>query len=169
MTAKPLKSELHHWWPRTLADHWRGHDDLVGVARPDGSVFRSKPKAIGAITNAHHIKLGGPWDSTFEPVFGPADSQMTDLICWLLTLDTSRASSGARRLDRILGQDLPPERLSQLARSIASLLARSPRTRDEIRRRTAHYRTRFGLTDPEPEDHLIAFNQRGLSQPPDFT
>lgn len=95
-------------------------------------------------------------------MFGEADSQITNLVCWLLTLDTSTTNYSRRRLDRILAQDLPNSMLSQLARVVASLLARSPRTRDEIRRRTAHYRLRFGFTDPEPEDHLIAFNQRGL-------
>jgi hypothetical protein len=69
MKHKPLKTELHHWWPRTLAEHWAASDGMVSVIRPNGNVHRAPPGAFGAITNAHHIKIGGPWDSTFEPIF----------------------------------------------------------------------------------------------------
>jgi len=69
MKQKPLKTELHHWWPQTLADHWAAGDGMVSVIRPNGTVHRAPPGAFGAITNAHHMKMGGPWDSTFEPIF----------------------------------------------------------------------------------------------------
>ena len=162
MTAKALKSELHHWWPRTLAEHWRDEQGMVSTVLRSGEIKRAPPGAFGALTNAHHIKLGGPWDSTFEPVFNDADASMSALISWLFTLETRVADQSGARFDRILAQPLPEDRQSQLASAIASLIARSPRTRDEIRRRTRYYRERFGLAEPNPEDHLIAANQRWL-------
>lgn len=162
MTRKSLKTELHHWWPRTLAEHWRDQRGMVSTVMRSGEVKRARPGAFGALTNAHHIKLGGPWDSTFEPVFNTADNETADLVRWLLTLEAKVADSAAPRITRILAQPLPGDRQLQLARAAASLIARSPRTRDQIRRATWHYRERFGFAEPEPEDHLIAANQRGL-------
>lgn len=57
MTRRPLKTELHHWWPRTLAEHWAAADGMVSVVRPEGEVRRAPPGAFGAITNAHHMKI----------------------------------------------------------------------------------------------------------------
>lgn len=132
------------------------------MIRPDGEVRRSLPGAFGGIRNAHHIKIGGPWDSTFEPTFNVADREMGDVIGWLLSLEASTSDANRPRLQRIMAQPLPVKRQQQLARTAASLLARSPRTRNEIRLTTEHYRSLYGFANPEPEDHLIAFNQRGL-------
>jgi hypothetical protein len=135
---------------------------MVSTVLPSGEVKRAPPGAFGALTNAHHIKVGGPWDTTFEPVFNAADAEMGELISWLLSLETRVVVESSKRFDRILAQPLPLERQSQLARTTASLIARSPRTRDEIQRRTRYYREQFRLAEPEPEDHLVATNQRGL-------
>jgi len=80
MKQRPLTSELHHWWPRTLAEHWAAGDGMVSVIRPDGTVHRAPPGAFGAITNAHHMKMGGPWDLTFEPIFNEPDNEMATLL-----------------------------------------------------------------------------------------
>jgi hypothetical protein len=133
MNEKQLKTELHHWWPRTLANHWAAGDGMVSVARPNGTVQRAPPGAFGAITNAHHMKTGGPWDSTFEPIF-----------------------------KRISPQALPDERATQVARVTASLLARSPSIRASIKRTTEYYREEFGLANPTADKNLIAVNQSGL-------
>jgi hypothetical protein len=162
MNQKPLKTQLHHWWPRTLADHWAAADGMVSVIRPDGTVHRAPPGAFGAITNAHHIKIGGPWDSTFEPIFNEPDSEMAAFVQWLGTIEASLASPDQPMVERILPQPLPDARAAQIARVTASLLARSPYIRASIKQTTEYYRSRFGLADPTADKTLIAANQRGL-------
>lgn len=162
MKQKPLKTELHHWWPRTLADHWSAGDGMVSVIRPDGTVRRAPPGAFGAITNAHHMKMGGPWDSTFEPIFNEPDNEMAAFVQWLATLEASLAAPDGAMVERILPQPLPEKRASQIARVTASLLARSPNIRAAIKRTTEYYRRDFGLVDPTADKTLIAANQRGL-------
>jgi hypothetical protein len=161
LTTKPLKTELHHWWPRSLSEHWEDTDEMVSRIRPDGSVKRAPHGNFGAITNAHHLKLGG-WDSTFEPIFSEADTEMGFVVSWLLRLEANHADPTGPRLSRILAQPLPLERQLQLARTVSSLVARSPRTRNTIRQTTEFYRKQFGLAKPEPDKTLIAMNQRGL-------
>lgn len=162
MKHKPLKTELHHWWPRTLADHWTAADGMVSVIRPDRTVHRAPPGAFGAITNAHHMKMGGPWDSTFEPIFNEPDREMAAFVQWLSTLEALVAPSDGPMVDRILPQPFPDERAEQIARVTASLLARSPSIRAAIKRTTEYYRRGFGLADPTADKALIALNQRGL-------
>ncbi len=162
MKQKPLKTELHHWWPRTLAEHWAAGDGMVSVIRPNGTVHRAPPGAFGAITNAHHMKMGGPWDSTFEPIFNEPDNEMAAFVQWLATLEASLATPDRPMVERILPQPFPDERAAQIARGTASLLARSPSIRASIKRTTEYYRRGFGLADPTADKTLIAANQRGL-------
>lgn len=162
MKMKPLKTELHHWWPRTLADHWAAADGMVSVIRPNGTMHRAPPGAFGGITNAHHIKMGGPWDSTFEPIFNEPDSEMAAFVQWLAMLDTPLVLSKRPMVERISPQPLAEERAAQIARVTSSLLARSPSIRASIKRTTEYYRRRFGLADPTADKTLIASNQHGL-------
>lgn len=159
---KPLKTELHHWWPRTLADHWVAPDQMVSVIAPDGNVTRAPPGQFGAITNAHHMKMGGPWDSTFEPIFNHPDGEIGNFVAWLSTLEASITGSDRPMVERILAQPLPEDRRLQLARVTASLLARSPRVRHVIRLTTAAYQADFGLIEPKIDKTLTALNQRHL-------
>lgn len=124
MAGKPIKTELHHWWPRTLAEHWGSADGMVSVLRSTGETHRAPPGAFGAITNAHHIKVGGPWDSTFEPLFNQADGEISDFVRWLSTLDALAADASRPMIERIVPQPLPADRMLQIARVTASLLAR---------------------------------------------
>lgn len=162
MKPKPLKTELHHWWPRTLADHWAAADGMVSVLRPDGTEHRAPPGAFGAITNAHHIKVGGPWDTTFEPIFNEPDNEMAAFVQWLGTLEAAHAVSERPMVERISPQSLTDERAEQIARVTASLLARSPSIRAVIKRTAEYYGNEFGFVDPSPSKSLIAVNQRGL-------
>ena len=162
MKQKPLKTELHHWWPRTLADHWSAADGMVSVIRPNGTVHRAPPGAFGAITNAHHIKMGGPWNSTFEPIFNEPDNEIAAFVQWLATLEAALAAPEQPMVERISPQLLPHDRAAQIARVTASLLARSPSIRASIKRATEYYRRGFGLADPTADKTLIAANQRGL-------
>ncbi|KEO90547.1 hypothetical protein EH31_10695 [Erythrobacter longus] len=135
---------------------------MVSVIRPDGAVHRAPPGAFGAITNAHHVKIGGPWDSTFEPIFNKPDNEMADFVQWLATLETAIQAPNRPMVERIAPQPLPEERATQLARITASLLARSPSIRASIKRTTEYYRQNFGLANPTAEKSLIAANQSGL-------
>lgn len=162
MQAQPLKTELHHWWPRTLAKYWSAGDGMVSVIRPTGEVHRAPAGAFGAITNAHHIKLGGPWDSTFEPIFNQPDGEISDFVRWLATLDALAISDKRPMIERIQAQPLTAERQQQIARIAASLLARSPSIRNSIKLGNEYYRREFDLPDPTANKALIAANQRGL-------
>ena len=162
MKPKPLKTEVHHWWPRTLSDHWSAADGMVSVILPTGEVRRAPPGTFGAITNAHHVKPGGPWNSTFEPLFDQADNEMSEFVRWLSTIETSIVGTDRSMLERIAPQQLAVDRLRQISRITASLLARSPSIRHSIKLITESYRRDFGLSDPSANKTLIAANQRGL-------
>ena len=159
---KLLKTELHHWWPRTLAEHWADSEGMVSVVRPDGEIRRAPPGAFGAITNAHHMKMGGPWDATFEPIFNQADGEMADFVRWLSTLETSLVREDRPMVERIVAQPLSSDRQHQIARVTAALLARTPRVRHVIKLTREHIRGECGLADPQAGKTLIALNQRGL-------
>lgn len=135
---------------------------MVSVIRPNGTVHRAPPGAFGAITNAHHMKMGGPWDSTFEPIFNEPDNEMAGFVQWLATLEASLTVHDQPMIERILPQPFPDERAAQIARVTASLLARSPSIRASIKRTTEYFRRDFGLADPTADKTLIAANQRGL-------
>lgn len=135
---------------------------MVSVIRPNGTVHRAPPGAFGAITNAHHMKMGGPWDSTFEPIFNEPDNEMAAFVQWLATLETALVVSERPMVERISPQPLADERATQIARVTASLLARSPSIRASIKRTTEYYRRSFGLADPTADKTLIAANQSGL-------
>jgi hypothetical protein len=157
---KPLKSELHHWWPRTLAEHWSAANGMVSAVQPSGKVVVAPPGAHGAITNAHHIKLGGPWDSTFEPLFNQSDSEMADFVRWLSSLETSNVCDEKPMIERIMPQPLSAERLQQIARITASLLARSPSIRNSIKLGIEGVKREW--SDEPADKNLIAANQQGL-------
>jgi len=162
MSASPLKTELHHWWPRSLAKHWSSSDGMVSTLRPTGELIRAPAGAFGATTNAHAIKLESPWDASFETIFNQPDSEISNVVSWLSTLETSIASSKDPIIDRIRGHSLPEEKAQQLARVAASLLARSPCIRNSIKLAIKQFRSEIGLSDNNKPDSLIAANQHGL-------
>lgn len=135
---------------------------MVSAIRPDGSILRAPPGKFGGITNAHHIKIGGPWDSTFEHIFGQSDSDLNEFISWMFTLEAMCTEGDRPMLERILAQPLPSDRQAQMARISASLLARSPRVRYVIELGINDNREQASLLDPAANNSLIAANQRGL-------
>ena len=162
MIKKHLKTELHHWWPRTLSEHWQAPDHMVSAIRSNGVVRRAPPGAFGGITNAHHMKMGGPWDSTFEPIFNQPDGEMSDFVSWLFTLEAPTVPSARPSMERIAAASFPVARRQQIARITASLLARTPSIRNQIRLGTEFFRGEIGLANPAPDKNLIAANQQGL-------
>ena len=93
--GKPLKSELHHWWPRALSKLWEGADGKVTRLSWDGNELRVPPATFGAITNAHHMNLGGPWSTSIEPMFGDADTALPKLAQKLEELAYNDASGSS--------------------------------------------------------------------------
>jgi hypothetical protein len=131
---------------------------------PDGEVVTAPPDQFGAITNAHLIKFGKGsfWDTSFESSFN-IDDQFPEIIKWLWDLSAIKERcGGVDRHQRWLSQPLPSGRRQQLSNCLASLIARSPRTRNLIRSTTEYYQKRLGFTYPKADKTLIAANMRGL-------
>jgi hypothetical protein len=87
---------------------------------------------------------------------------MSDFVSWIFSLEAPGAEADRPSLERITAQPLPDERRQQIARVTASLLARSPSIRNQIKLTTEFYRGRFGLEEPRADKSLIAANQQGL-------
>ena len=157
-----LKTELHHWWPRNLSRFWAGDDGCTTQFSHDGEIVRAPPANFGAITNAHHIKFqdDNPWNTSFESTFGKADRQFGDLAEWLMKRETKQAGPRAVFHDRLLAQTLPPKRRRQLSECLASLIVRSPGSRNNIRMTVEYYRQRFGMKNFQADKSIIAANMR---------
>src|SRR5687767_2606696 len=103
-----LKSALHHWWPRCVSSHWAASDGKTGWIKPDGTCRRLPPHQLGALSNAHHIKLGERgtstvWDQSFEDEFDVADSHFPAVISWLASFPRHFLTAPRVR-DRFLAQ-----------------------------------------------------------------
>jgi hypothetical protein len=162
---KTLKSALHHWWPRSLSKLWVDNDGRVTRLAWDGTTTRSNPANFGAIKNAHHMKFGesNPWNNSFEEIFADADGQFSNLSKWLLSLSTRQTPDNSPLASRLMGHSLPDSQRSRLASTLASLIVRSPRSRNNIKLTVGHYRKAFGLA-PDVDKTLIAGNMRGCQE-----
>ncbi|MEO8020457.1 hypothetical protein [Polaromonas sp.] len=129
-----LKSEQHHWWPRCVSRNWAAEDGTTGWIRPDGNIVRVPPHRLGAIGNAHHIKLGHSpgvetsWDSSFEREFDIADNNFPSVISWLEGLERKFIPEVDLRR-RFLALSASDDQLRLLTESVVSLAVRSPRNR----------------------------------------
>jgi hypothetical protein len=155
---KRPKSAQHHWWPRSLSKYWAADDGCVTQLRWDGQELRLPPSKFGSIGNAHHLKFSedGPCNSSFEDDFHKADDAFPSLAEWLLNLDIKRASKNAPFQDRFLAQAISKEQRHSLSECLASLIVRSPRSRNNIRLLIEP--AREGLPDPRADKTLIAAN-----------
>lgn len=54
--GKPLKTALHHWWPRGLSELWKDKEGKVTRISWKGKTLRAPPKPFGAITNSRQTK-----------------------------------------------------------------------------------------------------------------
>lgn len=130
-----LKSARHHWWPRCVSARWAAEDGTTGWMKPDGSCIRVRPKKLGLIGNAHHIKLSHlpgdstPWDTNFENEFDTADSNFPAVIAWLENLDHEFLLNRELR-DRFLSQPATDDQLRVLTECVVSLAVRSPMNRE---------------------------------------
>jgi hypothetical protein len=106
--------------------------------------------------------MGGPWDETFEPKFDAADGAFTTLVPWLGSLDTGSEKPSDELRHRFLPQNLPPNQNHNLAICIASLVARSPLTRERIRHSIESFHNKHAIKGYKAPDHLIGMNRRNL-------
>jgi hypothetical protein len=156
-----LKSELHHWWPRSLSSRWAAEDNKTGWIKPDGTCKRLPPHHLGVILDGHHIRFGDRgestlWDTSFEDEFDKADSHFPAVVAWLERLDR-RPTSSTRIRDRFVSQPARDEELRQLTECVVSLAVRSPMNREASVAAAEHIRG--PLKNPERE-RLIAANMR---------
>lgn len=161
---KPIKSELHHWWPRTLSKHWRDDSGKCHRLSWDGRITRSNPSNFGAITNAHHIKHGNEptvWDGSIEGQFGSADGQLSALIERLVKLDSIVDVASSAFEHRLLPQLVPDRLVQALCECALSLVLRSPRFRTSIRNHTLDLQERMGMQSPSANDTLVSLNVNG--------
>ena len=155
--GKPLKSELHHWWPRALSKLWEDADGKVTRVSWDGSVLRAPSKTFGAITNAHHLNVGAPWSASIEPIFGDADSALPGLARKLELLAYS-GGKGPEIDNRITPHGMEVSDRKMLGECLASLLVRCPAHRNMLHLTTESFWGRTGDEVHKHNDTLIAAN-----------
>lgn len=121
-----LRPELHHWWPKGVSAFWADADGKTTRETPDGNISQQRPENLGAIKNAHHVDLKGPWSHSFERHFDAADSYFPQLITELLQLSSITCHSSDYRA-RFREVRLSDESANLLPECLASLAVRSPR------------------------------------------
>jgi hypothetical protein len=163
---KRLKTARHHWWPEGLSEFWADKDGCTNCMAWDGKVIRLQPEKFGHIGSGHHIKFSeeNPWNTSIEEEFGEADTDFPFLANWLLGLEKRTGDPIANLNKRLLAQSLPSERRRQLAQCLASLIVRSPRSRNNIQREVEYFQKRFGVKDIRVDKLLIAANMRGCQE-----
>lgn len=157
--ATILSSELHHWWPQGMSKFWADAQGCASQLRHDSRLQRSPPGSFGAITNAHAIKMKGPWNGTIEPIFDFADSNLpriVDSILSNLTKIGERVTSAEARNKSIRPYPMTTDDYKALAEGVAALVLRSPGFRNYIRGNTSSMRKDFGLPPISARDSLIA-------------
>jgi hypothetical protein len=164
---QPIKSELHHWWPRGLSRFWADSDGCIGRLSWDGRLLRSPPAGLGAINNAHHIRLAKTptkWDSSFEGIFGAADTAFPHIVAWLESRRPTQTPTFGQLADRLIAYEPEDEPLSELAECLSSLIVRGPMFRNSIRSEVNNYRAGGSLKEIEDDDVLIPMNLRRSHQ-----
>jgi hypothetical protein len=156
--GKPLKSELHHWWPRGLSRLWQDADGTVTQLAWNGRQRRAPAKQFGAITNAHHMKFGGPWSASIEPLFGDADTALPTVARKLEGLSYIEGQKGVAFDDRLTAHSIDAEVRKKLGEGVASLLVRCPAHRNMLHLTTERYWGRTGDHVLKHNDSLIAAN-----------
>jgi hypothetical protein len=161
--AKGVKTALHHWWPRGLSQFWEDGEGGVTALNPDGSERRSSHDQFGAITNAHAVKIDGPWSFSFEDAFDKIDSRIGTLITELLAFDAP-AEECNRQGTKFKSHEVADEFLDAAGKLMASLIARCPRNRNSIAKTTEYHQSRFGHPNPKADKNLINLNLRSSLQ-----
>ena len=125
----------------------------------DGAVLRTPPQNLGAIGNAHHVKLGEPWEHTIEPMFHHADDVMKYLVEYLLAQKpTAKPASKHSLIERMSPLELPDLEREQIGECVASLIVRSPAFRNVMRLTADSGRDGLPYDSNTDANNLIASN-----------
>lgn len=155
-----LKSARHHWWPESLSEFWKDSEGQVYVTQPNGSQRRQPPKGVGVINNGHHIFRDGDWQSSAEPLFSEADTNVTFFIKALrdnedlfkyVNKNGANYAGFSEEIDNF-SQDIFFE-------FIASLIVRSPQFRSKAKITVESYGS-YG-NDISHKHHIIPANIAG--------
>lgn len=160
---KPLKTGLHHWWPKGLSQFWRDQNDGTTQLSPNGEELKSKSAQFGAITNGHHVKISetpSPWDRTFEHTFDRPDSNFPSVIEWLHSFEVATSYIDERFENRLQPQSATADMLANLTECLASLIVRSPAFRNVIRLTIESYRNEPGVPPFTAPESLVAANMQ---------
>ncbi len=136
--GKPLKSELHHWWPKGLSKFWADEQGLVTRLSWDGKELK--------------------WATAVEPIFDDADNTLPLLVEQLQGLPIAPPDEVGSYIGRASAVDLDDGQRAILAEGIASLLIRCPNHRDMLHRSTESFFGRSGDEMHKPDQILIAGN-----------
>lgn len=158
MKGKLLKSESHHWWPRGLSKLWQDADGKVTRLSWDGREVRAPSKQFGAINNAHHVKLAGPWAGSIEPLFGDADTALPTIAQNLEQLSYIQGTQGVGFEERMSPHSINDKDRKLLGEGLASLLMRCPAHRNSLHLTTERFWGRLGDQVHKYDDTLIALN-----------
>lgn len=156
--TNPVKTGLHHWWPKGLSSFWSNDEDCVVRITPEGGELRSPPAQFGGITNGHAVKLDGPWSFSFESKFDAIDSRLPYLVDDLLKFDAKHSYTGLSFEERFQSQFVTDEFLQDLGSTLASMIIRSPSHRNSIAKTTEYYQKRLGFEQPSVDKNLINMN-----------
>ena len=158
LTGKPIRSELHHWWPKGLSRFWADDEGKVTRLSWNGELLQLQPAKFGAIHNAHRIRLEGPWDTSIEPLFDDADSNLPRIVQLLDSCPIPEVEPGLPYIHRAVGLAVSPEDRAMLGECLASLVIRCPANRDQLHRTTEAFWGRTGDNIRKHDDSLIAGN-----------
>lgn len=152
-----LKSEQHHWWPKSLSKYWNRADGKTTRLTSDGQQLDQEASKFGSIGNAHHVELNGPWTHTYEPIFNRADSYFSYLILELLQLDSRHDFDSRDYRERFSDcLTLSPESERKLPECLASLVVRSPSFRNIVMNSVNYFGAyRDGVSD---RHEIVAMN-----------
>lgn len=151
----PIKTGLHHWWPKGLSSYWGDDDDCVTRITPAGEELRSPTAQFGGITNGHTVKLNGPWSFSFESNFDTIDSRLPYLVEDLLKLEAIPSRNDQPIEERLQAHNVNDEFLVEIGLTIASMIVRSPSHRNRVVKTAEYYQGRLGFSEPKADKNLI--------------
>lgn len=154
----PVKTGLHHWWPKGLSSFWVGDDDCVTRITPEGKELRSPPAQFGGITNGHAVKLDGPWSFSFEAKFDAVDSRLPYLINDILKYEAKPSFASQPVEERLEAQPVTDQFMKEMGLTLASLIVRSPSNRNKVAKTAEYYQGRMGFSTPKADKNLINMN-----------
>jgi hypothetical protein len=158
LMAHRLSSSVDHYWPESISDFWKDSEGQVNRHSWNGELTRSPPKNFGGLKKGHQIRLDGLWDTTIEPQFNKADSNVPRVIKQLLSLDSKDRVESRPLQERLLGYTLTDDMRAILGEILASLIVRSPAFRNHKAITANFYRQGLPHRDSNGERNLIVAN-----------